>query len=125
MTNERLTSRLRGDAKLILDRLHTVSDDDDLVELLLEAGALAHMMQIDAFLHVPCSGRYSGDEDVSGCATKATKAADFLNEVRAVDVDRLQGDRDNKYVYIFEHPPRSVSDEMAALTKRMLEKGNG
>jgi hypothetical protein len=89
MANERLTSRLRGDAKLILDRLHTVSDDDDLVELLLEAGALAHRMQIDAFLHVPCSGRYSVDEDVSGCATKATKAADFLDDVRAASVEAL------------------------------------
>ena len=78
-----------GDAKLILDRLSTVSDEGDLVELLLDAGALAHRMQIDAFLHVPCSGRYSGDEDVSGCATKATKAVDFLDEVRAAAIEAL------------------------------------
>ena len=117
-----------GDAKLILDRLSTVSDEGDLIELLLEAGALAHRMQIDAFLHVPCSGRYSGDEDVSGCATEAKKAADFLDEVRAVAVDILQGVRNNDEQEVDNSKPlivRVASWHRDQAARRKAEKDNG
>jgi hypothetical protein len=63
MSNLRITDRTRGDGKLILDRLNTASDEDDIIELLLEAGALA---------------------------TRMPDASDFLDEVRAVAIESMQ-----------------------------------
>jgi hypothetical protein len=62
MSNLRITERTRGDGKLILDRLNTASDEDDLIKLLLEAGALA---------------------------TGMPDASDFLDEVRAVAIESM------------------------------------
>jgi len=63
MDNLRITDRTRGDGKLILDRLSTTDDEDDIIELLLEAGALA---------------------------TRMPDAKDFLDEVRAVAIEAMQ-----------------------------------
>ena len=59
----RITDRTRGDGKLILDRLITTDDEDDIIELLLEAGALA---------------------------TRMPDAKDFLDEVRAVAIEAMR-----------------------------------
>jgi hypothetical protein len=68
MSNLRITDRTRGDGKLILDRLSTLEDHSEntrveIIELLLEAGALA---------------------------TRMPDAEDFLVEVRAVAIESMQ-----------------------------------